>query len=128
MDDQAITDTIFVPKGEDWDTYTLLEGVTQDLSAGEHIFKILITGSFVNIDWIEFGDPSISGVSLPQNFSKSKVKDFEVYDLHGKHVGSFSIESNAELKQKMELSVQESGVYFIKSQKGNLIKRISIIK
>lgn len=54
MDDKAITDSIVVPNGGDWDTYSIIKVGSVKLDAGEQILKLAITGTFVNIDYLEF--------------------------------------------------------------------------
>ena len=54
LDGKAVSDTIPVPQGEDWNTYATIDGETAELAKGEHVLRILFTGSYVNIDWIQF--------------------------------------------------------------------------
>jgi hypothetical protein len=50
LDDEPIADTIKAENTGDWDTYKTISAKTIKLSKGEHILKLLITGSYVNID------------------------------------------------------------------------------
>ena len=58
VDDKAVTDEFTVPKtGDDWSVYKKVKVGEVELSAGEHIVRMAIAGSFVNIDWFEFVEP-----------------------------------------------------------------------
>jgi len=59
---KAIADTVKVPNGGNWDTYTEVSGKTSEIAEGSHILKILITGNYANIDWIEFKDTSTTSI------------------------------------------------------------------
>ena len=54
LDDKAISDTLVIPQGTDWNTYSEIYAETTELSLGEHMLKVQITGSYANIDWIKF--------------------------------------------------------------------------
>ena len=54
IDGKAVTDTIAVPQGEDWNTYGYVEGETAEIAKGEHVLRIQFTGTYVNLDWIQF--------------------------------------------------------------------------
>ena len=54
LDGKAITDTIAVPQTEDWNTYEFVDGETPLIEKGNHVLRIQFTGSYVNMDWIQF--------------------------------------------------------------------------
>jgi hypothetical protein len=54
IDDKAVSDTIIATQGEDWSSYSAVQAKVGELSAGEHVLKMLIVGNYVNIDWLEF--------------------------------------------------------------------------
>ena len=54
LDGKAISDTIAVPQTEDWNTYGDVEGETVELEKGDHVLRIQFTGSYTNMDWIQF--------------------------------------------------------------------------
>lgn len=54
IDGEAVSDTVAVPQGEDWNTYGTVDGETAELTAGEHVLRVLFTGAYVNLDWIKF--------------------------------------------------------------------------
>ena len=74
MDDKAITENFTAPKtGEDWKTYEVVDLGKVNLTVGEHILKLAITGSYVNVDWIEFVDPS-TVVETPKDTTEEDDK------------------------------------------------------
>lgn len=57
VDDKAIGDTVAFEKIDTtWNVYKEIDIGTVDLAAGEHILKLSIAGSYVNVDWIRFGE------------------------------------------------------------------------
>ena len=56
VDDEAVTDTVVIPRSVDssWTTYSEVSAETKEIASGEHSLKLMITGSFANIDWIQF--------------------------------------------------------------------------
>ena len=57
VDDKAIGDTVAFEKIDTtWNVYKEIDIGTVDLAAGEHILKLAIAGSYVNVDWIRFGE------------------------------------------------------------------------
>ena len=57
VDDKAIGDTVAFEKIDTtWNVYKEIDIGTVDLAAGEHVLKLAIAGSYVNVDWIRFGE------------------------------------------------------------------------
>ena len=74
VDDEAIGDTVAFEKIDTtWNVYKEIDIGTVDLAAGEHILKLAIAGSYVNVDWIRFGEKEKSG-STP-NLNEDEKKD-----------------------------------------------------
>lgn len=89
LDGKAVSDTIPVPQGEDWNTYATIDGETSELAKGEHILKIQFTGSYVNLDWIKFALTAeeltpvrqVSGMRLDLG-----ERGYDVFGMNGKFV------------------------------------------
>lgn len=136
LDNIAITDTIIVPQGEDWDTYSFIDGKTKkELPAGKHVLKVAITGSYVNLDWILFAKdllPStIPSVHSSWNSAVSQNAALHIYNLQGAHLGSFSMSDGLTkelLISKMHSSNYKPGVYFVRSGNGSINKMIELKK
>jgi hypothetical protein len=90
LDDEAISDTIQVPQTDTtWNVYTQIEGDLKSLPAGEHVLKLLITGSYVNIDWIALGEEVTTPLlANPVQSLNPENLDSDVFDLRGNRVGA----------------------------------------
>ena len=124
IDDQAITDTIKVANGGDWDTYSVVSGQTTALTVGSHILKIAITGANVNIDNIKLeGTTKLANVKT--NLLQG-TQGFNVYNLKGTYLGAFQASSISVLKIQMQKSNLNSGVYLVRNK--NMSKFVEIKK
>ncbi len=136
LDDVAISDTIVVPQGEDWDTYGYVEGeTTKELTTGKHVLKVLVTGSYVNLDWILFAK-DLNQVAIPSirpswNDVGNRDAVLHIYNLQGVHQGSFAMNgvlTKDALISKMQEFNYKAGVYFVRSKNGFINKMIELRK
>lgn len=125
IDDQAITDTVKVANGADWDTYSTVTGETTALTAGSHVLKIAITGDFVNIDNIKFTEGTSKIAEIKANLAQG-YQGFKVYNVKGTYLSSFQANSISELKTQMQMSNLNSGVYLVQNK--NMSKFIAVKK
>lgn len=124
MDGKAISDTIVAPKGEDWNTYGMVEGKTTALEAGEHVLRVAITGAYLNIDWIKFGKSKDEIISIKPsvryglNMDISRSSTLNVFDIRGQHMGVIRVmgmPTTSSVMQAMHAKNFKSGVYFVQS-------------
>jgi hypothetical protein len=55
VDGEVLLDTITFDKIDTtWNVYKEIDIGTADLTAGEHILRLVIAGSYVNVDWLQF--------------------------------------------------------------------------
>ena len=55
VDGKVLLDTITFEKVDTtWNVYKQVDLGTADLTAGEHILRLVIAGSYVNVDWLQF--------------------------------------------------------------------------
>ena len=125
IDDQAITDTVKVANGGDWDTYSTVTGKTTALTAGPHILKIAITGSSVNIDNIKFTEGTTKLAEIKANLTQGS-QGFKVYNVKGTYLGAFQASSISGLKTQIQKSNLNSGVYLVRNK--NMSKFIEVKK
>lgn len=125
LDDEAISDTIKVPQGEDWDTYTPVSGKTSALATGTHVLKIAITGSYVNIDKIKFTGGTDKIAEISKDFIEGS-QAFGVYNIAGKYLGTFQANDIYTLKAELNKCNLKSGIYLVRSK--NRSKFIQIKK
>ena len=139
MDDEAITDSLKLESTGDWDTYTTLKGKTKALTKGEHVLKVLITGDYVNLDWIAFGESekgaaedrcATTGIKpkFAQNTTGIIAKttgEVKVFDLMGNMLGKVRLNGGAtvtDLKASLQNAGYRNGVYMVRNSAGQAIK------
>jgi alpha-galactosidase len=118
LDDEAITDTIEVPQTDTttWDVYTEIAGDLKSLPAGEHVLKLRVTGSYVNIDWLKLGESSETPLFHPVQSLNPANPDSYIYDLRGNRVARSLSE------------VERPGVYIVRSTDGRVNKLVGVKK
>jgi len=129
LDDVAISDTIKIPQGADWDTYTTVTGNLKSVTTGDHILKILITGSYVNLDWIYMGEQPPTGITKQLNLGALEAEStFNVFTVQGKQVAQFKSSSLSNLTHKTQMVVEKPGVYLVKAQNTSKVYRVFVSK
>ena len=135
LDGKAISDTVVAPKGADWNTYDVVEGKTVALEAGEHVLRVLITGDFLNIDWIKFGKSKEEILSIKPNvryglnMDISRSSTLNVFDIRGNHVGTLRVmgmPTTNSVLQQMHAKNFVSGVYFVQSLNKSFGKMVQV--
>ena len=82
MDDIDITGAVDVPNTGSWDTYEIISGPKINLTAGDHILRLEIDGSFCNIDWITFS-AYLTPLQTNRNITIKPISN-PYYDLLGR--------------------------------------------
>jgi len=126
LDSTNITGTVAVPNGGSWDTYTTLNGTTPALTAGDHTLRIVVDGSYFNIDWIAFAqDPVLiergTDIAIYQDWSGSSV-----FDLSGHILGILGSANNGNLREQISHMTSRNGVFIVKNSHGNLSSRVEL--
>lgn len=115
----AITDTIKVANGGNWDTYSTVTKKTISLSAGTHVLRIAITGNYVNIDKLVFTKESTTGIgAIKANFAQGP-QSFEIFSVQGTYLKSFQASSISDLKAQMNASSLNRGVYMVRNNQAS---------
>lgn len=121
MDGKAISDTVNVANGGDWDTYSTITGNTTALSKGSHVLRIAITGNYVDIDKIEFAEGEIIKLNdIKMNITQG-AQSFDVYSVKGSHLQTYRASGVADLKAQMQSSNMTSGVYLVRNNTGKFM-------
>ncbi|MBO7513452.1 MAG: carbohydrate-binding protein, partial [Fibrobacter sp.] len=85
--------------------------------------KILITGNYVNIDWLDFFEEY---TSVRPKFTATKTPvNYDVFDMLGSHVGRVDAFNVQEASQKARAIVKTGGSYYVKSKNGSAIIRVT---
>ncbi len=125
IDGSVVSDTMEIPQGKDWDTYTTIDGMTGTIEVGKHIMKLYITGGYANIDRIEFILPDgefTSAASIPTDYAACEVPIYNIYGIvvgQVKVIGDYSTNTVLSTLNGMRLP---KGVYFVKKNDGKTIK------
>ena len=140
VDGSPVTDTIPVPKtaDNDWSVYKVIEAGSTTLTAGEHIVRLEITGSYANIDWFAFGDPTLQNKvsadgtekarSISSRYSIKHGQDsYALYDIRGSFIGKVQASNLQELRLNASNLVKRGGAYLARSSTGATL-RVQIVK
>ncbi len=119
MDGKAVSDTIEIPQTEDWNTYTLVDGETAELEKGEHVLRVVFTGGYVNLDWIQF---ALSASELRTPIRQAVVTGlhlgeigYDVFALNGAYICRIEGESiKGGIKAALDQKGLRPGVYLIR--------------
>ena len=116
LDDKELGSAFTAPKtGEDWKTYEEVDLGDVKLTEGPHVLKILITGNYVNIDWIEFTSkslPIVRGRMQP----KAEPRNYMVFDPMGVCVGTVRAMNANEAVQQAKENFKEMKNLYVKAK------------
>lgn len=139
VDGESITDEISVPQtaDNDWSVYKVIEAGSTTLTAGEHTVRLVITGSYVNIDWFAFGDPTLQNkvpwdgtekILVSNRYSlKNGIDSYAIYDIRGAFIGKVQASTIQELQVNASGIVKQNGAFLAKSSSGKVF-RLKIVK
>ena len=119
IDGKAVTDTVAVPQTEDWNTYTLMDGETSEIEKGDHVLRIQFTGSYVNMDWIQFAltESELSTTALRAysvNFVPNTERSLKVFNASGRLVGIVSNRAGVSLTETLKQAGLAKGIYLVR--------------
>lgn len=90
LDGKTISDSVKIPNTGSWDDYSPIEISTENLPAGNHVLKLDITGSYVNIDWMEFRETSADTTARilrrGHSASKTPAANAKNFDARGRRI------------------------------------------
>ncbi len=89
VDDKAITEAITFEKVDSvFTTYKVVDVGSVELKKGEHVLKLLITGAYLNVDWLQFTDPNGTiSIAKDVHLDVHAQTTFDVYGLSGQYMG-----------------------------------------
>ncbi|MCQ2050518.1 MAG: glycoside hydrolase, partial [Candidatus Saccharibacteria bacterium] len=140
MDNEAITDTVTLASTGSFDTYKTVKGKTSKaLTKGEHVFKVLLTSDYVNLDWIAFGESE--GGALEKRNETTGVKpkfaanasgffakttdEYRIFDLMGNMLGKIRLNGEASvatLKTKLKDAGYHKDAYVARNGAGKTLR------
>ena len=101
IDDKAITESVVAPQVDSvWTTYKVIDVGSVELTKGEHVLKLLITGAYLNVDWLQFTDPNAGPISIAKDIRLDvhAQNTFDVYGLSGQHLGRVELQGETVAK------------------------------
>jgi hypothetical protein len=113
LDGTAITSSISVPNTGSYTTYQTIDGEVSGLVPSSHMLRIVIDSSYFNIDWIQFGDSEVSIRSV-QNFKKMEIREYQVFDLDGKYLGTVTASDYLDIRSALQKKFSQPGVYIVR--------------
>lgn len=125
LDGEEITDLVEVPNTEDWGVYAEVSGKTAELTAGTHLLKIYIEGSWFNLDKIVFAGGSATESGLVLN-NEPMCGVFDVFSLQGVCLKTVNVE-DGDVKTVLVAAGFADGVYLLRSKDGKL-SRLAVVK
>lgn len=130
VDDEAITEIVETPKIDSvWTTYREIEIGSVELKKGSHVLKLLITGAYLNVDWIEFTDPNAT-TALPSSRLQVSVPTsgtYNVFSPMGKFLGRIEFGNTAKgdsrgISDRLKHSGYAKGMYILRISGGKTLK------
>lgn len=119
MDNKNITDIIDVPNTGDWQTYTTVKANVGKLEEGKHELKLVITGDWVDMDYMEFKAANRTGLeNLASNIYPCDGH-YTVYDLLGRRMGETELEEG-------ELIGFTKGMYVLKNEQNGKVFKVIV--
>ena len=133
VDGKAVGDTVKVSQtGEDWSVYEEFDAGKATLTKGEHIVRLVITSDNVNVDWFSIGEVT-TGINQGVKLNASKVSQYDVFDLSGKKIASFTARNMAEASKmwrdgSVKGSEKARGVSLIRNRTTGMVSKIRTAK
>ena len=127
LNETDITGLIEVPNTGDWSTYTTVKGSTPPLTSGVQNLQILIEGSYLNLDWIQFQPQPPLSIQTP-SIANSHSTVYRIFDLQGNLRGSVQHARGANLQAATYHAIQSSGIYILKPLRGGPTQRIAVME
>lgn len=120
VDGKQVADTVKIPQTDNWNTYTMVDGKTSTIEAGEHILRVRISGAYANIDWIAFADTKEELDDLTGNIDILSDEPMEatVVDMMGKNLATIVVKGSVDVTEKLKTMGLQSGVYAIRFNNG----------
>ncbi len=150
IDDEPITASLTGLKTDEekFNVYKEVEIGSAELTKGEHVLKLLITGAYLNVDWLQFTNPDVPVAedkkdSLAQEKKGEEPKKtseekqglvsidefgllqraacYDVFSLTGKRLGRIDgvIFSSRDLSFALKQAGFANGIYFVRSRVRN---------
>ena len=127
IDDKEITESVVFPKVDSvWTTYKVIDVGSVDLKKGEHVLKLLITGGYLNVDWIQFTDPNDTTTSIAKNVKLApQTASYNVFGATGKFLGRVE-NTGANMAATLKNAGFANGMYILRAVGLNKTLRVQV--
>ena len=128
IDDKEITESVVAPKVDSvWTTYKVIDVGSVELKKGEHVLKLLITGAYLNVDWIQFVDPSNPNMAISRtvHMEPHASASFNVFGATGKFLGRVE-NTGANMAATLKNAGFANGMYILRSVGLNKTLRVQV--
>ena len=134
LDGDVIAEKVAL-SGTSFDEFTKVK-TNVKLPAGEHILRMTVTGSWFDIDYLNFvkgkdatdPDEQKNSIADVRMHMPTEAENYRVFDVNGMYVGMFKAMTKADVQNMTKKMARQSGVYFVKSVRGGKSYRISVTK
>lgn len=127
IDDKPITESITGLKTDEekFDVYKEMELGSVELKKGTYVLKLLITGTYLNVDWVKFTDPNNpNAIARNTRFVPQASTTYNVFSATGKHMGR--IQANGNIAESMQNAGYARGVYIVRSVNHSQTLRVQV--
>ncbi len=128
IDDKEITESVVAPKVDSvWTTYKVIDVGSVDLKKGEHVLKLLITGGYLNVDWIQFTDPNNPNMAISRtvHMEPHASASFNVFGVTGKFLGRVE-NTGANMAATLKNAGFANGMYILRFVGLNKTLRVQV--
>ena len=126
IDDKEITESVVFPKVDSvWTTYKEVDIGSVELKKGEHVLKLLITGGYLNVDWIQFTDPNATTIAREVRLAPQANVSYNVFGATGKFLGRIE-NAGANLSATLKNAGFANGMYILRSVGLNKTLRVQV--
>ena len=126
IDDKEITESVVFPKVDSvWTTYKVIDVGSVELKKGEHVLKLLITGGYLNVDWLQFTDPNKTSIAKTVRLDAQKVSLYNVFGATGKFLGRVE-NKGANMAATLKNAGFANGMYILRSVGLNKTLRVQV--
>ena len=134
VDDKAITDSIAVPQIDTtWNVYQEVKLGTVKLSKGEHVLRLMVTGAYVNVDWIKFlvsdvysEPPEALVASRDLQLLRTATTPLSVFSMTGKYLGKVNASAAADVSAALKAAGYAKGMYILRAAGQNKTLRVQV--
>ncbi len=128
IDGSPVSSSIVVQNTGSWTTYKTMTAKVSGLIPGSHILSFVVDSSYFNIDWIQFGGESPTGLTRPAALPANAPRTYKVFSATGRYLGSVNAREYADLRAAVMKKFPQTGLYVVEyvSGTGKVLQKFAI--